>query len=106
MPSLSPSKQPLRYLASQTLFNPDQHLFVQQVFFAEISLGFEQTLDIEHFYRRALDLNFSHIGLDGFIGLAVRNEKQVNQQVVGNTYSTPSSRNRASSSSSGSLMRC
>lgn len=39
----------------QIVPDPGQYLFVQEIFFPEVSLGLYQTVDVEHFHRRSLD---------------------------------------------------
>ena len=71
--------------SAQLLFQPQQSFAVYPVLVPVIGLGFEQALDVERANLHPIHCERSHMILQAFIGLPIGSEKQIDQQLVGDT---------------------
>lgn len=70
-----PASQPVAQLAQQRL--------VQQILFAVIGLGSQQSFDIQQLDGHALNTQLAYLTLQAGEGFPIRGEQKVDQQVIG-----------------------
>ena len=56
----------------QIIPDPPQHALVQQVFFAVVGFGLDQTVNVEHAHRRVFDYEFADVRFERVLRFVVR----------------------------------